>query len=159
MKDDISNERARSTRGKTFSRIIAGIELLGGMSGVIYVVPLLWSNQPILVKTYALIAVFLFSIGMVAGFFLWRGQRLGFTLSEIFQLMQVPIVSNSAISYGLYALIRLGIVYNDLEIRLVFDISSGFNIGLMTGINEFLVGLNVFPIILLLILLKLDKED
>jgi len=53
----------------------------------------------------------------------------------------------------------LGIVYNDLEIRLVFDISSGFNIGLMTGINEFLVGLNVFPIILLLILLKLDKED
>jgi hypothetical protein len=85
-------------RMKLWRRIIAVLEMVGGVAGALLFIWRL-TESPLSVGTLilALIALAIYVLSTVAGIALWRGRRFGHTASLIVQAIQIPKILSPVI--------------------------------------------------------------
>lgn len=92
-------------------RVIAGLQVLGGVHGLIQLVGLLpvsESMQDAGIVSYIIFA-FLLVASIVSGVLLWFKKRRGFVWSIIIQFLQAVRFTFGPINYGFHTLISLGL--------------------------------------------------
>lgn len=157
--------RATTTlRFSSLRRVVAVLEIAGGIIGLCLVLISMAqmgiSGMPLSLALVLALMLLLFGLSVVAGLQLLRGRRIGYTLSIIVQILQLPAIVSEAIIYKVYALIRL-IPFvqlregRDLNINLGFDfnvLGVGFQIYLHNQVDGIILGLNVVPLLYIVLI-------
>jgi hypothetical protein len=86
---------------KWWLKVVAGIEVLGGIIGAIYVVVgVLMSDVNIYTISFGILGIIVFSLSLIAGITLWKEHRLGKPLSIIIQLIQLPKILSPVVAFS-----------------------------------------------------------
>lgn len=139
------------------NRIIAIWEMVGGLLGIIFTVQYMFilSVKPAQLLFSALF-IGLYVLSGVAGFYLWKNQRRGISLSMLMQVLQLPLFSIPVlITYiftlplGLVPLIYGGSTGSGTEIgvHLQLFVLPEWALTLGGGEGQFALGVNVVALI------------
>lgn len=137
--------------------LLAWIEIVGGLFGVIssllYLLPNASEN-----KLSIIIILHLYILVCVAGILLYKKRLLGYHLSFIVNALQVIYFLFNGILYYFASLVSFYLMIN-YEASLVFELEFGgkASIGYINS-NATEVGINIVPIIIILILFALYNE-
>jgi len=144
-----------------WTRFIAGVEIFGGVSGIIVtVVIVVNSGMNFFTALLGGIGVSLSALCVGAGVLLWRNHPAGMTLSLIIQALQIPRVSFGGLLYYFFLGIDTGLAVSGLEpgadLRVHFSLNFGGNLRLNIGTdpNPIMLGVNIFAIFAFSYLLK-----
>ncbi|MHB1645926.1 MAG: hypothetical protein ACYCSW_05380 [bacterium] len=142
---------------KQVKRIIGAIEIFGGISGLVLTVGKLFIGDfSAAGAIFALLFIALFCLSIVAGVLLIEGSGKGLKLSLWTQGLQIPYLASPLISYfyasGIYLLLYIG-----QSSGVNFEIHSAWLMSI--GNSGFSIGLNVFPVIFLIVLFKMSKAE
>lgn len=138
-------------------KLLALIEVVGGLNGVIssllYLLPNASEN-----KLSIIIILNLYILVCIAGILLYKKRLLGYKLSFIVNALQVIYFLFNGILYYFASLVSFYLMIN-YEASLVFELEFGgkASIGYIDS-NATEVGLNIIPIIIILILFALYNE-
>ncbi|MAT57082.1 MAG: hypothetical protein CMF23_03835 [Ignavibacteriae bacterium] len=142
---------------KMMVKLLALIEVVGGLNGVIssllYLLPNASEN-----KLSIIIILNLYILVCIAGILLYKKRLLGYKLSFIVNALQVIYFLFNGILYYFASLVSFYLMIN-YEASLVFELEFGgkASIGYIDS-NATEVGLNIIPIIIILILFALYNE-
>lgn len=92
-------------------RLIAGLQVLGGIHGLVQLVGLMSVSEKMQdagTVSYIVFAVLLV-MSVISGVLLWFKQRRGFVWSIIIQFLQAVRITFGAMNYGFHTLISLGV--------------------------------------------------
>lgn len=138
-------------------RLLALIEVVGGLYGVIssllYLLPNATEN-----KFSIIIILHLYIFVCLAGILLYKEKLFGYQLSFIVNTLQVIYFLFNGILYYFASLMSFYIMIN-YKANLAFDLSFGgkASIGFIDS-NATEVGINIVPIIIIIILFALYNE-
>ena len=142
---------------KMMVKLLALIEVVGGLNGVIssllYLLPNASEN-----KLSIIIILNLYILVCIAGILLYKKRLLGYKLSFIVNALQVIYFLFNGILYYFASLVSFYLMIN-YEASLVFELEFGgkASIGYINS-NATEVGINIVPIIIILILFALYNE-
>ena len=152
-------------------RIIQGIslvEIIAGLAGLCVTLPLFLrsaagSGFSYLHLIMAVLVVVWSLFSLVSGITLWRGSRLGFRLSIILQVMQIPRFTLAKIQYSLYSIVSGGVEMDVKSSGTVFrtflDGGPGFDLGYGFPAQTLSLGVNLVALGTLILLWKTIKTD
>jgi hypothetical protein len=155
------------TRIPPFDRVIAAIQMLGGLVGLGTIGPQIYRDSTAIVSLTQgltlLAAVLLFLACIIAGGLLWRRRRIGYLLSILVQLGQMPIIYTGALIYHFHMIARLPVTLSASSQATATTPSYGVGIDpfqgivslglyLDTGLSGAIVALNLLPVVLIFIL-------
>ncbi len=142
-------------------RFIAAWEIVGGIFGLgVIIIKLLSSSQsvPMIVVLFYITFVALFIVSVIAGVMLWKKSAMGFYLSSIIQLLQIPYFSISGLGYQFFtsAYFFLGIQFANSKVEPTYEIGlgSGFGFSIHPQHAEIYLILNIFALVILIYLLR-----
>ena len=132
--------------------VVAGVEIAGGMYGLVASMPQLvsaerWPHQVI----FAVAAAF-YVTSFVAGMLLLRNRRAGITLSIYLTWPQLLSVKTSLITFALYSGARIGVYIPPLGFQA--NLASGFDFGFRGYQPDPQVGINLLAIYFLFLLIE-----
>ncbi len=143
---------------KDIPRIIAGVQIAGGIWGFIGV--LYYRHTPLFANILSVDALLVapFVLAIYAGYHLWRGHKLGHTLSLITQALQIPILGGPAICYYYYVLVYLGIGWFPPNSIINLQFGGGWLVTLHGVDQPVAFGINVVALVAFILLLKTESE-
>jgi hypothetical protein len=160
--------RGSGRRGEfpPLDRIIALVEILGGLAGLGTIAPQIYRDSAIMSLTQGLVllaAVLLFLACIAAGGLLWRRRRTGYVLSLVVQALQIPIIYTAALIYHFHIGARLVVTLSATSQATATTPSYGVGVdpfqGLLslglyldTGLSGAIIGVNLLPVVLCVIL-------
>lgn len=151
----------------SIERIVAVIEVLGGIAGLVAIGAVLYRGGMGFTATeqwlIILAAALLMLLCVAAGVLLWQRRPLGYVLSTIVQVTQVPIVYSTDLIYHFHMLLRLTLTVSVSNAQM--SVTPAYGIGLDplgglvslgfyldTGLGGTILGINALPIILSILL-------
>lgn len=137
------------------TKVIAILQIIGGIVGAFFWIGLL-SNQPV---SSLLILLFpFFTFGILAGYNLLKNKKSGYILSNLHWYLQILIISGPAFTYEYSSLFRFFVFVGEDIFNFSFYLGPGFALFVNQPTIVFGIGLNLFPIIPLLILYIYQKQ-
>ncbi|MGK9168601.1 hypothetical protein KXR53_19970 [Inquilinus limosus] len=148
-------------------RIIAAIQILGGLAGLTEIGSRLYRDGgsiPSLTQGLVILAATLMMLlCIVAGALLWRRRALGYSLSLLVQAGQIPILYTAGFAYHFHMIARLPVTL--VAGSTAMSITPSYGIGLDpfggalslglyldTGLAGTIVAINLVPMVLCIIL-------
>lgn len=139
--------------------------MVGGLAGIIVVIRLVViSLGALLDKNEFLPIIFfiafigistvLYLLSFWAGLLLWRQQRLGYRLTMITQILQIPVLSSTYLSYSFLSGLQLKINIGAIT-GIFYHIGSEIILGHVPS-DPFSLGINLVP---LFFLWKVNKNN
>jgi hypothetical protein len=145
-------------RMKLWRRIIAVLEMVGGVAGALLFIWRL-TESPLSVGTLilALIALAIYVLSTVAGIALWRGRRFGHTASLIVQAIQIPKILSPVIvwtfSLGFDAFLYVVQMNNGIKYGIEFKVLAFHQLFLNYTGAPFGFGLSLTALTCLMVLI------
>ncbi len=143
-------------------KIIAGIQLAGGVLGaalVAVLIPKLAVQANVSALTLLPWLVPPFALSLIAGALLWRGGRVGEILSLINLGLQIPVLATSFLSYFFNSGVALRVWLSSDGPGWFLFLGSQFHINFRPTTPGVLVGVNVVALLLLVLLIRAMPED
>jgi hypothetical protein len=157
-------EFRRSAREEDGARVVAAIEMGGGLFGICYLAYLRYPAIFVNVGAVDGLMVALCSLSIYSGWYLWQGSRLGYQLSLLTQSLQVVRFAGPAIAYQCFFGVSLMVGWfrpnlTDMNAQ-VFGFGSGmtFHVTLFGPDIPFGLGINVIALWALIYLRKLKRR-
>jgi hypothetical protein len=144
---------------KWIKRVLLLLQIGGGFTGVSITVQTLMRVEPTVgVVVISLIFGAIFGFGMVAGLALVENERLGIVLSQVYQAVQIPVVSSPIIVYRLCS----GLVVN-LFYQQGGNFGGNLRLGTEYGFYLFVkapwgIGVNLAALLLLVYLTRCQRK-
>lgn len=134
-------------------KVVAYYQILCGVMCAIYL------NQTIVnlvdFSLGALIVLFLVAFNFVAGAALLYNKSLGFWLSCVNQIIQIPALNVFGVAYIYFSFLHFGVYFNSIgELSWSFFMSSYFLFNPNADTSVISIGVNVFPIVVIYFLRK-----
>ncbi|MGO4724783.1 MULTISPECIES: hypothetical protein [unclassified Inquilinus] len=148
-------------------RVIALVQILGGLVGLGVMAPQIYRDAPaIIALTQGLVlgaAALLFLLCILAGGLLWRRRPIGYVLSILVQVLQIPIIYTGDLIYHFHMVARLVVTLSASTAAASTTPAYGIGLdpfqGLLslglyldTGLPGAIIGVNLLPVILCVIL-------
>ncbi|MGK9236427.1 hypothetical protein KXS07_31890 [Inquilinus limosus] len=148
-------------------RVIAVIQIVGGIAGLTEVGERIYRDGPaIIAPTQWLVLLapaLLMLLCIAAGALLWKRRALGYSLSLLVQASQIPIVYTAGLAYHFHMVARLPVTLVASASAMSITPSYGvgldpfqgalsFGLYLDTGLAGTIVALNLVPVVLCIIL-------
>jgi hypothetical protein len=151
----------RDTAARTL-KIIAGIELAGGVLGavmVLTVAPKIAAQANVSILTILPWLVPPFVLSLVAGAFLWRGGSVGEILSFINLGLQIPVLGTPLLSYFFNSGVAFRIWLGPDGLGSFVFLGSQFHINFAPTSPGVLIGVNLVALALLVLLIRAMSDD
>ena len=131
------------------------LQIGGGFSGVCAAVSRILLKTSTFENTWVsnIPVVLVFVFGITAGLALVERFRLGVVLSAVYQLLQVPTLWSSLLSYRFYSGLHVGIAWSQGKVRPWIEFGSFYGLRLFGYKGSWLVGINLLALALLVFLL------
>ncbi len=140
------------------TRVIGVLQIGGGFLGLTTTLELLVTREHSLataIVTLVIMGVFVF--GILAGLALLERRRFGIRGSQMFQLIQIPILASSLLVYRLSAGLLIGVGIGGRETQLAFVSRLGTDWELYVGADRpWLVGINLAAVAALVFLWRVE---
>jgi|SRR5882672_3681997 len=143
-------------------KIIAGIELAGGVLGAVmvaFVAPKIAAQAHVSVLTLLPWLVPPFALSLVAGGLLWRGGSAGEILSFINLALQIPVIATPLLSYFFNSGVALRVWLGPDGPGWFLFLGSQFHINFAPTSAGVLIGANVVALALLILLIRAMPDD
>lgn len=134
---------------KTWRQVIAGLEVLGGLAGVAF---LLWELARVQVDALtlllALLILLMYALSVIAGVLLWREHRWGRITSIIVQAIQLPkiispiLIFNMCFGLDLYTYLVAG-TNGFMSVGIEFKFLAFYQFHINTGIPATGLGVSI----------------
>jgi hypothetical protein len=138
---------------------IAIVEIVGGISGLLsmgYVVwKLLGDSKFSMMFLLFFVFIMLDLVSIEAGCLLWKNRYVGYWLSVIIQVLQIPMVSCASFLYKFICGLQFGVGIGESTVRMLFFIGNQSQMSIFEN-DPFYIGINIVPIIFLWILYNSD---
>ena len=139
---------------KLLNMIVLLVQIGGGLFGLSLIVPSFFTGQ-LTQNTMIIhgIFAFIFSFGIIAGAVLFFKPGLGLVLSAIFQAIQIPVVTVSAVAYSLSSGACFNLYKHATGWGFNFFLGSHYSFYLKSG-QPWLLGINIVALVLFVYLVK-----
>lgn len=143
------------------TRFFAAMLMLGGVVGFISTciigIPIIQQHSFLGLPMVGLAALFVWSVFI--GYRLWQGTPFGRKWATILFASQIPVLALPSIAFHWFTGLQLRLVMidraGDVTANVTLGAGGAFYVG--TGVTEFMIGINVFAVIALLLLRRANK--
>ena len=146
-------------------KFISLIQIIGGILGIL----ISFQFLILLLLPTNLFILLVFLLSLIAGIWLWQEKKLGYLLTYIVQILQVPYIVTNVISYSIVSGLQLAFIIEFssqiLNLNTRFWIGSNANFSIFNEVPFSALGFNIVPLIIILYLVnyqlkqKRQKED
>jgi hypothetical protein len=126
------------------------LEVGGGFMGICAIIfKTQWSkSMPTSVWIFAIIAFFMFLIGIIAGLSFIERPRLGIALSALYQALQIPIFLSPLFSYKFIVGLLLGIGWTKGRFVMLIEPGASIKVTVFKSTVLSLIGVNILAVVL-----------
>lgn len=149
---------------KWWLKVIASLEALGGIIGIIFVVVEMFISDISNIYTIGLgiLSINVFCLSLIAGIILWKEHHLGKTLSIIVQLIQLPKIHSPIVIFLFSFGFDFYIIWTFIEnfSHLGFNARFLEEHRLMVNVADapFGIGISIMSCIFLVLLLRMPSK-
>jgi len=146
---------------KSWLKVIAGLEILGGIIGVIFVVVKVFTSD-IYTIGFGALSIGVFCLSLIAGITLWKEHYFGKTLSIIVQLIQLPKILSPNVIFFFSFGFDFYLIWTFIEnfSHLGFNARFLEEHRLMVNVADapFGIGISIMSCIFLILLLRIPSK-
>ncbi len=150
-------------------KILSVYEVVFGVAGIgmmfLLLGPKVFTGQgasgglyAVLVGIFALAIVFYF-LAVLAGILLFRMKKIGKSISIVLHVLQIPVFIVASVKYLVSLGLSLTVYFTAAEKAIGFDFFVGPKFSLGIGYDGFMLGINIFAIILLILFAKVQVQQ
>jgi hypothetical protein len=159
----IGMKTANDGRGKTkyVARIIAFFLLAGGVLGLLGSLAAVYHSaqqHQVLAGMSGVLSTALFAWCIPTGAALWRATPNGFKWAKLLFALQVPVFCIARFSYEFSTFFSFRVMIGNTTRHIGGDIGSSSNLNLLPQSLDFLFGINVVAVVVLLYLIRASRS-
>jgi len=140
-------------------KFISLIQIIGGVLGILISFQFLSLH----ILPISLLILIIFVLSIIAGIYLWQEKNIGYWLTYIVQVLQVPYVVTNIISYSIVSGLQLAFIIVSssqiLNLNTNFWIGSNANFGIYNEVPFSALGFNIVPVIIILYLVNYQLKQ
>ena len=149
------------SRGVFIRRTVAVFEMIGGLLGVVIILPSL-GLQVVLVLSgvvgpvwllVSILFLILYLLCFVAGLLLWKKDARGVILSKLIQALQITQLTTAGFSYQFVAGFGVTLFIASTRLGIEFQLPS-LDVGRVSQSEPFFLGVNIIALVILAYLFK-----
>ncbi len=118
------------------------------------------NSSRITVLSFAVVFLIFFILLIIAGVFLFRGKKIGYTLSTILLALQIPFITWGGFEYHMLLGLNFWIyVAEPFQFGFRFWLGPDFTLASGSEMNPLYLGISIVPILLIIFLHRAKKKE